>query len=160
MNFNFKHYIFFIIAAVALIGILDASFLTYKHYDPDPINCSLIEGCEEVTTSKYSTLFGIPISIFGLGYYVTVLILTILITEKQRGDLIKYLFVLSVSGILVSAGLVYIQIGVIGSICEFCMISAASTLIIFICSLVVQRKYNNNSGPLTPTLSPPGGERK
>ena len=41
----------------ALIGFIDASFLTIEHYRGVVPPCSIISGCEKVTTSEYSEVF-------------------------------------------------------------------------------------------------------
>jgi len=46
--------------ALSFVGFLDASYLTAKHYLNFEIPCSILNGCEQVLTSQYATLFGVP----------------------------------------------------------------------------------------------------
>ena len=56
-------------AVVALIGVADAAYLTAKHYADEKVPCSLITGCEQVLSSSYAEMFGIPTATFGLMAY-------------------------------------------------------------------------------------------
>ena len=75
---------------VALVGLLDAVFLTVKHYTGD-ISCSLITGCQEVLSSSYSVIFGIPTALLGAGYYIVILLAALIYAEQKKG-LIQYSF--------------------------------------------------------------------
>ncbi|MDQ3221115.1 MAG: hypothetical protein M3Q26_10310, partial [Acidobacteriota bacterium] len=46
---------------VALAGLVDAMYLTVKHYTEEPVPCSIIEGCEMVLTSSYAEIAGVPL---------------------------------------------------------------------------------------------------
>ena len=56
-------------AIVALIGLVDAIYLTIKHYMGVAVPCSIGEGCEQVLTSSYAEIGGAPLAIFGTAAY-------------------------------------------------------------------------------------------
>ncbi len=117
---------------LALVGVADAAYLTIEHYAGEIPPCNAIQGCETVLTSQYATIGGIPLALIGLIYYLVVLILSRM--EGQR-PLIA-LAALTSFGLAASAGLVYLQLFVIGAICLFCMTSAGTTLLLWIVSLL------------------------
>src|SRR5262245_47119795 len=59
------------IALIAFLGMVDALDLSVKR-GSGSIPCHVTEGCNEVITSRYSELAGIPISWFGFAFYLAV----------------------------------------------------------------------------------------
>ena len=57
------------IALLALGGLLLANYIRSTKKAPGTLICPLEGSCEEVISSKYSKLFGIPIEILGMLYY-------------------------------------------------------------------------------------------
>lgn len=130
-------WIIVLILLVSIIGFVDATYLTVKHYNGTSINCSLIKGCDKVTTSKYSTLGNIPISLFGSAYYLIIFIAALAYVDAKKKFFLNCVVCLSVAGFLVSLGLIYLQVFIIKAICLYCMVSAISSTIIFITGLVI-----------------------
>ncbi|MBI4281010.1 vitamin K epoxide reductase family protein [Candidatus Uhrbacteria bacterium] len=118
--------------AVSFLGFLDASYLTATHYLGNEIACSILKGCETVTTSSYATWGPIPVALLGAIYYLTVLVLLIAHWDTGRQFPAKLAAYLTVGGFLFSLWFVYLQIWVIGAICIYCMASAISSSLLFI----------------------------
>src|SRR3989449_6810610 len=51
------------------LGMVDALYLSIKR-NAGPIPCHVTRGCTDVLTSRYSEIVGIPISWFGVGFYI------------------------------------------------------------------------------------------
>jgi uncharacterized membrane protein len=130
----------FAAAFVALLGLLDAGYLTNQHYTEAPVPCSLVAGCETVLTSAYAQLYGIPTAAYGAFAYFIAFALAILAAYGNR--LMWKLFgVQVVIMALVTCWLIYLQAFVIGAFCQFCLLSALTTfslLILFIISKVTR----------------------
>ncbi|MBU1151254.1 hypothetical protein KJ632_00320, partial [Patescibacteria group bacterium] len=62
------------IIIVAFLGLFDASYLTAEHYYGTGLNCIVFEGCDTVANSEYSTMFGFPVALYGVAFYLTVLL--------------------------------------------------------------------------------------
>jgi len=124
-----------VIALLAFIGMIDALFLSIKR-NAGPIPCHVTHGCSDVLTSKYSEVLGIPLSWFGLAFYITVLSLAVfkLFEDPERPYEApsKLIFYLSGAGLIVSALLVGIQAFILKAYCEYCLLSAALVLTIFL----------------------------
>lgn len=131
------HYIFLFLST---LGFLDASFLTIQHYSKDPFNCPLVGGCEEVTSSVYSEIAGIPIALFGALYYATIFLLSLYsyLKEDKRGLIIASHF--TFAGLLTSVYLVYLMFFVLNAICFYCMVSAISSTLLFVFGMKYLKK--------------------
>ena len=127
----------------AALGFIDASYLTVSHYFAIPLPCSIVNGCEKVTTSVYSTVFGVPLALFGAAYYLAMVLLSVFSFDRKNERSMKVVAVLSTAGFLVSLGLVSIQLFVLDSICLYCMTSAAITTIVFLLSIRFFRSFPN-----------------
>jgi uncharacterized membrane protein len=71
-------------AAVALIGLADSIYLTIKHYTGEAVPCSVIEGCEQVLTSSYAEVAGVPLAALGAIAYFIAFSLAILAAFGNR----------------------------------------------------------------------------
>lgn len=118
-------------AVVALVGLGDSIYLTIKHYTGEQVPCSIVEGCEQVLTSSYAQIGGIPLAIFGAAAYFVAFALAIL---AAYGNRLMWTFfgVQVVFMTIFTAWLLYLQAFVIEAFCQFCLLSAATTLTLFI----------------------------
>lgn len=122
-------------ALVALCGVADAVYLTVKHYTGEAVPCSVVAGCEQVLTSSYAEIAGIPLAAFGALAYFAAFSLSILTAFGNRA-MWKVFGVQVVLMAIFTAWLVYLQWFVIGAFCQFCLISAAITFTLFVIFLV------------------------
>ncbi len=125
--------------AAAILGVLDSIYLLIIKVTNNKALC--IQGvgdCWSVNTSRYSEVFGIPLSVLGIIAYTVILTLWILL---PRNDFFKRNipianFMLSLIGVIYSAYLTYLEIAVIKAICPFCVVSAILLVILFVVSLI------------------------
>lgn len=137
-----------LLAAIFLfgfIGFADAAYLTIKHYTGGPIPCSVFRGCDTVTNSVYSAIGGIPIALFGALFYLVAMALAIAYWQTGQKILIKTLWVLSFLAFLASLFLVYLQIFVIKELCQYCMISALTSTLVFVSATLSFRRASTTS---------------
>ena len=120
---------------LALVGLADSVYLTVHHYTAEPVPCSIVEGCETVLTSAYAEVAGVPIAAFGAFAYFAAFSLATLAVFGNRSMWLLF-GVQSFIMAAVSAYLVYLQGFVIGAFCQFCLISAATSIGLFIIYLV------------------------
>ena len=116
-------------AIVALVGLTDALYLSIKHGEKVP--CSLVTGCEQVLTSQYAEIGGIPTAVFGAIAYFTAFALAVLAAYGNR-RMWTLFGVQTFLMLLFTIWLVYLQAFVIGAFCQFCLLSALTTLILFL----------------------------
>jgi uncharacterized membrane protein len=118
-----------------IIGMAVAGYLTYVHYNEDALVCT-VGGCETVQQSQYSTMFGVPIAIFGLLMFLTVTLLAV-VRLTDRGPIPSDVatiisWTLLLTSLLYYAYLTYIEIWELEAICQWCVISSIAALIMFI----------------------------
>ncbi|OGZ53669.1 MAG: hypothetical protein A3B25_01330 [Candidatus Ryanbacteria bacterium RIFCSPLOWO2_01_FULL_48_26] len=119
---------------LALLGFIDATYLTIAHYRGGIVPCANISNCEKVLTSQYSTIAGVPVALIGSLYYFSVFLFTFLsITRKNERFLIAASAIIT-CGFLASLFLIYLQLFVIHAICLYCMLSATITTVLFACA--------------------------
>jgi uncharacterized membrane protein len=131
-----------ILLIFAIIGLIDASYLTYEHYSGIIPPCStnlLFLDCGKVLTSTYSVIGNIPLSLLGMIHYF-VLFFLILMNILKKGKWYTLVVVQATIGFLVSLYLIYLQLFAIHSFCFYCMISAINSIILFIIALIFNKK--------------------
>ena len=128
---------------VAFLGILDTGYLAYEHFSGVVPPCT-INGCERMLTSEYAVIFGVPLGLWGLAFYSSVLTLAVLSYFWESRKTFLILLSTTAIGFLMSLGFVYIQLFVLKAICMYCMISAATATALFALTLylfIILRKF-------------------
>lgn len=141
-----------IIRIAAIIGLLDSLYLAYVKLAHTEIYCTPGLGdCHVVNASRWSTLWGIPLGVYGVAGFGVILLISLfgqkLKTLSTYSDLV--LFALSLGGFLFSLYLTYIELFILRAICQWCLLSALMMTVIFIVSvyeLVVKSAKSINSG--------------
>jgi uncharacterized membrane protein len=132
-------YLFTAAALLSLIGLADAIYLTVEHLAGRAVQCTITSGCEEVLTSAYATVGPIPLAALGALAYFVVFSLAILAIFGSRvaGNLLLY-----VVGLMLAASvyLFILQAFVLHAFCQFCLLSAAVTLLLAI-TVALERFY-------------------
>jgi uncharacterized membrane protein len=122
-----------LLASVAGIGV--AFYLTLAHFtagiqlscpETGPINC------EAVTHSPESYVFGIPVSLLGLIFFVAMTAISLPMVWRSRVRAVAQArLAMAVAGIGFVCYLVYAELFEIGKICLYCTAVHVLTLIIF-----------------------------
>ena len=138
-----------IIAALALGGVGLATYLAmYKLGMIGALSCSIGE-CETVNLSKYATLIGIPVAVWGLGFYVSLFLVALAGTTDRFVNaawVSHVMLAMTAWGVLFSGWLTYLELAVINAICMFCVISAINVTVIFLVSLLEWRGRPRTTG--------------
>lgn len=132
---------------LSLGGLIDSAYLTWEHYSQvippcsvNPLIPSFLVDCGKVLTSQYSTILGIPLALLGVIHYsfLSVFLLVAILTKNK---IFRYLTVLqSIAGLFASVIFMYIQIGIIKSICLYCTLSAIISFVIFFSAYRILKK--------------------
>ena len=118
-------------AVVSLVGLADSVYLTVHHFTAEPVPCSLIEGCEQVLTSPYAQIAGVPLAAFGAAAYFAAFSLAVLAAFGDR----RMWTLFGIQSILMatfSAYLIYVQAALIGAFCQFCLLSAITSFLLYL----------------------------
>lgn len=116
---------------VSLLGFIDATSLTVDHYTSATLPCTLTHACQIVTTSAYSEIKGIPVALLGSLYYLGIFLITCLFFETKSEKLFRIVSSITAVGFLASIWFVSLQFFVLHAICQYCMISAGTSTILF-----------------------------
>ena len=132
-------WIYVVAAVLALVGLTDGLYLTIQHLSGSSVPCSVTGGCEEVLTSSYAVLAGIPLAGIGAAAYFSAFSLSILAAFGYRSAA-KLLLPLVGTMVLVSVWLFYLQAAVIRAFCQFCLLSAGITIALAIVVFLAWKK--------------------
>jgi len=131
-----------IIAALALGGVGLATYLSmYKLGLIGTLACT-IGSCETVNLSRYATLVGVPVAVWGLGFYVSLFLVALAGTTDRfvNAEWVSHvLLAMTAWGVLFSGWLTYLELAVINAICMFCVGSAILVTVIFLIAVVEWR---------------------
>lgn len=133
-----------LITLSALLGLLDATYLTYEKWYGSPPPCNLHFQCQTVLDSSWSSLFGIPLSVWGGLYYASILGLGIFMywvagqnSSPQRTKTLKRgLLLLTMGGSLFSLYLLFIMGVVLKAWCLYCLFSAFNCQLLLLLSVI------------------------
>ncbi len=141
-----------IIGAIALLGVVNTGYLTITRLTSSETVCPS-GGCEQVLSSPYATVLGLPLSLFGLLAYLAMAVFAFaplfVKSEQQkqlRSDLEKWtwflMFIGATAMTVFSGYLMYIMFsqfiakyGAAG-ICYYCLFSAVSATAMFVLTLI------------------------
>ncbi|MDO8604147.1 MAG: vitamin K epoxide reductase family protein [bacterium] len=128
------------IVVLALIGFADSAFLFAKRVSGTPIPCFITSGCDTVSKSPYSVLFGVPLSLLGVIFYLAIGFLALLYLDTKNLLVAKLLVLATTLGFLSSAYFLYIQKFKIGAFCIYCIVSAIVSTLLFALGVIIWRK--------------------
>ncbi len=134
-----------LLAGLASLGIFDASYLLIAHAMGQSLACpqTAIINCDEVVTSQYSVVMGLPVAFWGLLAYLSVVGLSLWpivgnrlgrATDPTPGTPDGNLFLLrGLTTVMatISSYLVYLMVGVIHGVCLYCIGSFLLSLTLF-----------------------------
>ncbi len=123
-----------IVAALALAGVGLATYLAmYKLGLIGELACNVGQ-CETVNLSRWSSLLGIPVAVWGVGYYLVLFAVAFAGTTSRLAGaawVSHALLGLTAWGVLFSGWLTYLELYVIHAVCMFCVISAILVTVTF-----------------------------
>lgn len=127
-----------IVAVLALVGLLLASWLTlYKLGYVGSLQC-VVGSCERVQNSPWGTFLGLPVAAWGVGGYAGIFVVALLgVQPRWAGERwpALLLFALAAGGLAFTAYLTYLEAAVIHAWCQWCLVSAGIITLIFLLTL-------------------------
>jgi len=134
------------------LAILVTSYLVYIHYQADVTGmcqAGTAFDCDSVNQSQYAMLFGVPIAIFGLAFYVGFFLLGLALymgfelrrihQSLSRNHTFWLMFLIPLFGTAFSLRLSYIEATVLNAWCPFCVIQQFIVFVMLILSLSMLR---------------------
>jgi uncharacterized membrane protein len=140
-----------VMIGLGLIGLAIAAYTTASHYIGFAVLCTTKHNsCEQVQSSPYAEVIGIPVALLGLiGYLLILATLMLRSTEATRLATLG----LTVFGFGFSAYLTSRELFTLHEICEWCVSSAIVMTLLF--GLAVWRYLSGSPpGPSQPPVGP------
>ena len=117
-------------------------YLAITHYMGYAVPCDITHGCEDVLNSKYSSVFGIPLSVLGVVYYIGIIGAALLANHYSIWrKLLAFLLGVGAIGALV---FLFIQIFILHRICQYCLAVDFTTIILFLWDLNIEHRQTAN----------------
>ncbi len=121
---------------LALAGLGVSIYLTIAHFTEAPLaGCSETSGlvnCTKVTTSPQSYVFGIPVAVLGLAFYVVAVgLMSPWAWRASRREIHLVRMASLVVGVGFVLYLLYAELFIIGSICLYCTSVHVITFVLF-----------------------------
>lgn len=143
-------------AVLALIGIPLAGYLTWVHYDASALVCSL-GNCHTVQQSEFATIGPFPVALLGLAMYVSIFACNVLALSRPHLSPVatSIAFAVALSGTIYALYLTWLEVAVIGAICQWCVASAILTvLLVVIEGVAVWREFGGSRAGIAETAHP------
>lgn len=145
-NFGNTGFLRAAIVLLSILALLVAGYLLYTSLSKSgqPLGCGEASGCAEVLVSRWSQVFGVPVSLPAGLTYVGVIALTLSLTKltgSVRTNAVKLLATLALVLILAAAWFVGLQVFYIKAICPWCMTEHALGLTIGALTLYLATRF-------------------
>jgi len=116
--------------ALALIGVALSGYLTFTAWQGKLVaGCVAGSACDVVLSSRWSTLFGLPISLWG---FLTYALLAAIAWNKRTGSQWMLAWFVSLFGLLYSFYLTSVSFFSLQAACPYCLTSLGLMVLIFI----------------------------
>lgn len=126
-----------ILVIMAVFGFAVSLYLAISHYMNFSVPCTVTKGCETVLSSKYAYFLGLPLSVWGCVYFVSVIITALMANHyKVWRYLLTYLVGV---GALCSLVFLSIQFFVIKKVCQYCLTVDLLSIVIFLIDINIVR---------------------
>lgn len=121
------------LVVLSLIGLLDSLYLTYEHFfqklDFCPLHNWLID-CGAVLRSPYAYLGPVPLAVIGVLHYSLLLLFTLSYFRTKQIRYLSIILIQTISGLLFTVYLLYVQAFILRVFCFYCLISAATSILL------------------------------
>jgi uncharacterized membrane protein len=120
---------------LSTLGLGIATYLTITHFNKAALVCNTggAINCEKVTTSPQSVIFGIPVAMLGLAFFVPMLLLCLPAAWRSADRRIHLArLALSITGVGMIVYLIIAELFLIKAICLWCSGVHLTTFILFV----------------------------
>ena len=140
--------------ALAWIGLSISILLVQQHAGLPALFCPARAGCETVLSSKYASMFGVPLPWLGVGIYGLILLMLLgaygVSGTATRRWLLSAAVWFSVMGASASAVLMFIQFKVLHAFCPLCTGSAVTMVLLAVASGMAEGRATDETFPGRP----------
>jgi|SRR3989338_2848802 len=119
---------------LCIMGLANASYLMWKHYQKKPLVCPLNHKCGVVTESRWSHIFGVRNEIIGVVFFGSLILglMGVLLLPTYAGVLVLLIRISCGLSLVFSSFLVFVQFKIIKDYCFYCLISTLIVLLLVV----------------------------
>jgi uncharacterized membrane protein len=133
-----------LVLGLSFLGIADSWYLYQSAVTHTALSCDLgagLDGCNVVAQSPYANLLGVPIALYGVGFFALAFALGAAIFAFPERALYKALYALSAFGASASFVFVLIQLFLIKAVCIYCIASAGVAFLLLAAARSLWKRY-------------------
>lgn len=127
-----------IIIVLSLLGFGVSIYLAVTKYLGLNVPCSITGGCEDVLSSRYASLFGIPLAVWGVAYFTGVILAALLANHYAVWR--KALTILLSAGALAAAVFLVLQFFVLKKVCQYCLVTDVLAIVLLLLDINIEHK--------------------
>lgn len=142
---NIPRWVLIFMLVVALFGFADAAYLSAEYFTGGTPVCTVIQGCDIVTTSAYARIGPMPIALLGAVYYLALIVGLVVYLDKRNVRWLQRVALLPILGFGFTLYLVYLMAFVIDAWCIYCLGSATTTTLLLGFSVFVLQRTRDVS---------------
>jgi uncharacterized membrane protein len=135
-------------SVLALAGAGVAGYLFWVRETGATLVCAT-GGCGTVQSSQYAEMVGMPVALLGLVGYVVLLATALVAADTAR----LAQAAVALGAVLFSTYLLYVQVALIGEVCDWCLVSDAIVTLIAMLALLRLRVAQSPPASIRPADS-------
>jgi uncharacterized membrane protein len=128
-----------LLGVLSVVGLMLSTYLTWTFLTGGTPAClvdasaaAVRSSCATVQASPYAAVFGVPLTAFGIVGYAGILLSAFV---AGRGGAVASL-VMGVIGIVLASYCMWVELFVIGALCQLCAVCAGVMLVCFVLAVV------------------------
>jgi uncharacterized membrane protein len=126
-----------LLAALDLVGLSVASYLSFVELQGQLPYCGPLHGCEQVASSEYARIGGVPVAVGGVVLSLVLLSLAVAWWRTGSVALLGAHYALSLAGVVFEGYFTYVELFLIHSVCIWCATYGISLVARFLVALWV-----------------------
>lgn len=133
-----------LVLLLSLAGIADSWYLYQSATNHTALACDFaagLDGCNIVAQSPYSSLFGIPLALYGVIFFAFAFAGALALTALDSRRIYRALRVVTTVGALASVAFLFIQFALIKAVCIYCIGSAAIAFLLWGIARTLAKRY-------------------
>lgn len=133
-----------LVMLLAFVGLADSWYLAQSAMEGSELSCSIgagLDGCNIVAESEYSRVLGIPLALYGVGFYGLAFVVGALLFVRRERILHQVLLALGGFGFLASLYFLFLQLFVIRATCVYCLLSLVVATLLCLVSYRLYKRY-------------------
>jgi uncharacterized membrane protein len=150
-----------LLLVLTFLGLADAWYLADAALTGTALSCSFtgslaaLSGCNQVAQSAYSHFLGLPLALYGFGFYAILFVIAAVLLTTPLRSLYRAAIILSLIAIVLSLYFVFLQFFVIKALCIYCLASMVIALLIFLVTWRLWKRFApvKVAEPVVPTIT-------